>query len=112
MYGNNKEVILNNLVSIDWFGKKLLITKINEVNKKLLNVRNELIKLPIKYHKYFKKTAGSFNYRSIAGEVYLKSGHEDKAWKLNIGVFKIRKGKTWVHREKEKFIAMSLKPVQ
>ena len=45
-------------------------------------------------------------------EVYLKSGHEDKAWKLNIGVFKIRKGKTWVHREKEKFIAMSLKPVQ
>ena len=52
------------------------------------------------------------NYKYDNNEVYLKSGHEDKAWKLNIGVFKIRKGKTWVHREKEKFIAMSLKPVQ
>lgn len=67
MYGTSKSDILNNLVTIDWYGRKLKVTKVNGVNKKLDSVKNELGKLPLEFHKYFTKTAGTFNYRKIAG---------------------------------------------
>jgi peptidoglycan LD-endopeptidase CwlK len=67
MYGANKSEVQKNLVTIDWFGRKLKVTKINSVNKRLDSVKNELTKLPEDLHKYFTKTAGTFNYRNIAG---------------------------------------------
>lgn len=67
MYGENLAAIKKNLTTIDWFGKKVSVTKINKVNEKLLMVKKDLEKLPEKYHKFFTKTAGTFNYRKIAG---------------------------------------------
>ncbi len=67
MYGKSKGEVLKNLVAIDWFGRKLKVSKINGADKKLDSVKKELSKLPLEFHKYFVKTAGSFNFRKIAG---------------------------------------------
>lgn len=67
MYGKTKTKVRKHLTTINWFGRKLKVSKLNGINKKLLQVKKELLKLPKKYHKYFKKSAGSFNWRNIAG---------------------------------------------
>jgi len=67
MYGKTKADVLSNLVTIDWFGRKLRVSRINGVNKRLDSVKAELQQLPERFHKYFTKTAGSFNWRNIAG---------------------------------------------
>lgn len=67
MYGGSKKEVLKNLGTIDWFGRKLRVTKVNSVLKRLDSVKKELSRLPEKFHKYFTITAGTFNYRNIAG---------------------------------------------
>jgi len=67
MYGNSQSSVTKNLNTINWFGTSVQVTTINNVDKKLTAVMEDLNKLPEKYHKYFKKTAGTFNYRKIAG---------------------------------------------
>ena len=67
MYGKSKSAVRKNLTTIDWFGRKLKVSKLNGIDKKLLKIKKELLKLPKKYHKYFMKTAGTFNWRNIAG---------------------------------------------
>lgn len=46
---------------------KLLVTTVNGVDKQLQAVSDELQKLPPELRKYVTKTAGTFNYRNIAG---------------------------------------------
>ncbi len=67
MYGKNKNQVLKNLTVINWYGRKLKVTKVNGVDKKLIAVLKDLKKLPRKFHKYFTRTAGTFNWRNIAG---------------------------------------------
>jgi len=71
MYGNSAKEVEANLVKIDWMPKstnsKVLITKINGVDKALAKVSAELDELPENLKKYVTKTAGTFNYRVIAG---------------------------------------------
>jgi hypothetical protein len=67
MYGNSKSAVTNNLTTINWFGTSVQVTKVNQVDKQFEAVMEDLNKLPQEFHKYFNKTAGTFNYRKIAG---------------------------------------------
>jgi hypothetical protein len=67
MYGNSQSAVTSNLTTINWFGTSVQVSTINEVDKKFKAVMEDLEKLLEKYHKYFKKTAGTFNYRKIFG---------------------------------------------
>lgn len=66
MYGKNKEAVRKNLVEIDFLGSKLLVTKINSIDKKLTKVAKELAKYP-DLKKYLENVGGTFNWRKIAG---------------------------------------------
>lgn len=66
MYGSSKEAVRKNLVEINFLGAKLLVTKINAIDQKLLQVANELKKDPT-LQKYLENVGGTFNWRKIAG---------------------------------------------
>ena len=66
MYGENKEAVRKNLVEIDFLGSKLLVTKINSIDKKLLKIAKELAKHP-NFKKYVENIGGTFNWRNISG---------------------------------------------
>lgn len=65
MYGDNETEARRNLVSVDWFGQKVLFTKVNGAADKLTKVASELSKLP-QYRKYL-TNASSFYWRKVRG---------------------------------------------
>jgi peptidoglycan LD-endopeptidase CwlK len=69
MYGASQTEVKNNMKTIVWTpsGTGLQVNTVNEVDDKMKQVADELDKLPGEFQKYFKKTAGTFNYRKIAG---------------------------------------------
>jgi len=67
MYGGSQSEVSRNLTTINWFGTSVQVTKVNGVDQQFKEVAKELEKLPQEFHKYFNKTAGTFNYRKIAG---------------------------------------------
>jgi len=71
MYGSTADEVEANLVTIKWMPKStkssVKITKINGVDKALEKVSEELDNLPQEFKKYVTKTAGTFNWRVIAG---------------------------------------------
>ncbi|MBA4249385.1 MAG: hypothetical protein C0432_01520 [Candidatus Puniceispirillum sp.] len=77
MYGRSKEEIEQNLVMIDWmpltFGentKKLAITQINNVDKKLQSISSDLDRLVLNnpdFKPFLSNPGGTFCYRTIAG---------------------------------------------
>jgi peptidoglycan LD-endopeptidase CwlK len=69
MYGGTQSEVKSNLVTISWTpsGASLQVSSVNDADKQLKAVADELAALPEKFQKYFKKTAGTFNYRKIAG---------------------------------------------
>lgn len=71
MYGSSASEVEANLVTIKWMPKStnasVKITKINGVDKQLAKVSEELDNLPADLKKYVTKTAGTFNWRVIAG---------------------------------------------
>jgi hypothetical protein len=67
MYGNSQREVSKNLRTINWFGTSVQVSTVNNVDNKFEAVMEDLEKLPEKFHKYFKKTAGTYNYRKIAG---------------------------------------------
>ncbi len=68
MYGQTKEEVEKNLVEIDWLPhtlhQKIKITHINDVDKHLAAVSNELDKNPA-LSKYLTNIGGTFNWRYI-----------------------------------------------
>lgn len=70
IYGATKSEVTKNLVTITWLpksvNKKILVNRINGVDKKLQAVSEELDKLP-HLKKYLENPAGTFNWRNIAG---------------------------------------------
>jgi hypothetical protein len=63
-------VVVQNLVEIEWcpklVGKKILVSKINNVNESLILISNELDRHP-EYKKYISNIGGTFNWRTIKG---------------------------------------------
>lgn len=70
MYGNTQEGIRKNLTEIIWLPKtlkkKLLVTKINQVDKHFQALSDELEAHP-ELMKYIDNPAGTFSYRVISG---------------------------------------------
>lgn len=71
MYGSTEAEVKANLVSIPWMPKttkkKILVTTINDIDKRLRAISSELDNLPSALKKYVAKTAGAFNWRNIEG---------------------------------------------
>ena len=67
VYGNSRAAASSHLATVNWFGKRLRFTTIGGADKALRLVRDDLLKLNRKYRKFFSKTAGTFNWRKIAG---------------------------------------------
>jgi len=67
LYGQVEAEARSNLIIIDWFGTRLPVTTRQGVDKALVKVRDELSALPARYTSFFVKTAGTFNWRVIAG---------------------------------------------
>ena len=67
MYGNSAGEVQQTLVPVRWPGGRVMITSVNGANERLQQVSDELEQLPAEFRKYFTKTAGTFNYRVIAG---------------------------------------------
>ena len=65
MYGSSAEIVRKNLVTVDWFGQKVLFTKVNSAHKQLLKVAQELAKIP-NIQKYL-KSSGTFYWRKVRG---------------------------------------------
>ncbi len=66
MYGNSSNEVKANLTSIKWFGKSVKVTTVNNVDKQLLAVENELKMYP-RLAKYLHPIGGTFKWRKIAG---------------------------------------------
>lgn len=65
MYGASAAQVQKNLTTINWFGTRLRVTKINGVDKKLQAVANELARYP-ELKKYILKPQ-SFYWRKVRG---------------------------------------------
>jgi hypothetical protein len=71
VYGATAAEVRKNLVSVAWMpslsGKKLKFNSLNGAAAALENVVADLEKLPKKFMKYVKTSAGTYNWRAIAG---------------------------------------------
>jgi peptidoglycan LD-endopeptidase CwlK len=69
MYGASQPEVKNKMKTITWTpsGTGLQVNTVNGVDVKLKETADELDGMPQEFRKYFNKTAGTFNYRKIAG---------------------------------------------
>jgi len=65
MYGATAAAVSRNLVSVDWFGSKVRITRVNGADKALRAVAEELKQHP-ELRKYL-ASSGTFNWRKVRG---------------------------------------------
>ncbi|MGN6802133.1 MAG: M15 family metallopeptidase [Ginsengibacter sp.] len=77
MYGANQYSVRKKLVLIDWCpklgGKKILITSVNGIDKKVKKISDELDKHP-ELRQYVANIGGTFNWRKING-TKIQSAH-------------------------------------
>lgn len=87
MYGSSKEEVQKNLVEITWLpkllGQKLLVTKINNVDQRLLAVSNTLDTMPYLLN-YLSNPGGTFNWRIISGTPRLSTHSYGIAIDINV----------------------------
>ncbi|MBU0499893.1 MAG: M15 family metallopeptidase [Gammaproteobacteria bacterium] len=87
MYGADSGAVQRNLVRVRWMPKSanstVMITRVNGVDKKLEAVSRELDALPPSIRKYAYPTAGTFNWRPIAGTKRLSTHSFGTAIDLN-----------------------------
>lgn len=67
LYGGTRRQVADRLTTIDWFGTRLQVTTAFGVDKALIAVRDELKALPGNLRRPALKSAGTFNWRNIAG---------------------------------------------
>lgn len=72
MYGNTAREVQKNLVTVHWLPSicdcKVEFSKVNRAAEKLKAVSDEIeSRLGTEFHKYLNETAGTFNWRNIAG---------------------------------------------
>ena len=74
IYGNNAGEVRKHLVNINWYGKNLLVSAVNGVNKQLEAIQKDLSSMP-EYNKYFTDCGGTFNWRVVRGTKNRLSAH-------------------------------------
>ena len=70
MYGDSASSVRRHLTTIDWFGRKVRVTTVNNVHRHLMAVEHELkgwLKRHPEYRKYLVPIGGTFKWRTIAG---------------------------------------------
>ncbi len=67
LYGASGKAVSAKLARIDWFGSRLPVTTAQGVDAALAKVRDDIAKLPAGVRKPALKSAGTFNWRRIAG---------------------------------------------
>ena len=70
MYGNSASVVRRHLRTVNWFGRQVRMTHVNNVDGHLLAVErdlNRLLKRHPEYRKYLVPIGGTFKWRKIAG---------------------------------------------
>lgn len=65
MYGASAEAVRKNLVTVEWFGQKILFTKVNGADKQLQKVAAELANIPSMRN--YLKSSGTFYWRKVRG---------------------------------------------
>ncbi len=83
MYGADKAAVKKHLVAVDFLGTKVWVTSINGVDERLKAVVKALQQHPA-WHRYCLPTAGTFNWRSIAGTTRQSSHSYGTAIDLNV----------------------------
>lgn len=77
MYGESESAVKSNLVTITWLpgiaNAKVQVSKINDLDKKFISLSDDLSQVENDLKKFIKTTAGTFNYRKIAGTTRLSS---------------------------------------
>lgn len=66
MYGASANQVRKMLTTIDWFGQKLSVTKVNGVDKQLKLIADEIAEHP-NLIKYASKSSGTFYWRPVRG---------------------------------------------
>lgn len=66
LYGGSAASARRDLVTVNWFGERLMVTRRHGVAKALQSVEAELTSRP-KLKRYLVPSAGTFNWRNIAG---------------------------------------------
>jgi glycosyltransferase involved in cell wall biosynthesis len=71
MYGATQAEVEQNLTEVHWLpklgNKRLLVTRINGIHRKIEKISGELQRLPRRFRKYFRKIGGTYQWRTIAG---------------------------------------------
>ena len=67
LYGASKASVRNRLTQVNWFGSTLRFNAAHGAAAALNRVKAEIAKLPAKLRKPALKSAGTFNWRTIAG---------------------------------------------
>jgi hypothetical protein len=88
IYGKTKREVEQNLVEIVWcpklVGEKILVSKINNVHKKLVLISKELDEHP-EYKKYISNIGGTFNWRNIKGSERMSMHSFGVTIDINVG---------------------------
>lgn len=84
IFGRTEDEARRQMRTINWFGTKVLVTKRVGTDKALERVRDALARLPARFGKYYRKTAGTFNWRVIAGTKRLSVHSFGAAIDINI----------------------------
>lgn len=83
MYGSTREEVHKNLTKINWFGKRVEVTTVNGVDKKLQAVMKELSSHS-ELKKYL-KTAGAWVFRNVRGAGRLSAHSYGIAIDIGVG---------------------------
>ncbi len=67
VYGQSRKGVAAQLVQLDWYGRTLSITRVGGVDAALRAVLADLKRLPGRDQIFVRNTAGTFNWRTIAG---------------------------------------------
>ncbi|HEX5957303.1 MAG TPA: M15 family metallopeptidase [Hyphomicrobiaceae bacterium] len=67
LYGTSAAEVRRHLTSVEWFGEKLPVMRLQGVDAALARVRADLAKLDPGLNRYLTPSAGTFNWRPIAG---------------------------------------------
>lgn len=73
MYGDSEGAVRKNMVRVNWFGQKLLVSTVNNVDRQLMAVAKEIAAKP-HLKKYMEKSS-SFNWRVVRGTKNRLSAH-------------------------------------